>query len=228
MRLMLKDLLYPKFCLNCHTLGTYICLTCEKKLETPFKDICIYCRRASYLGFTHPACRKKYGIDGVLSVYHYNPTLRNIIKNIKYRLVRDALTDLLKVIRPQQLSRMAEFKKIKHDACLQPVPLHENRKKKRGFNQSQIISNYFANMFSYRLIDCVEKIKDTLPQASLDKSARYENIKGAFVCKNNTMDGKKIVVIDDVITTGNTVKEVAWLLKRAGAKEVFAFSLVQG
>ena len=119
---MLKDLLFPKFCLSCGFLGSYVCLSCEKKLVPITNDICLYCGKNSYLGLTHPACKKNYGIDGVLSMFHYNPTLKAIIKNIKYRGVYDACTEFFQLIHPSHIHKFYQFRRTHPTLFLQPIP----------------------------------------------------------------------------------------------------------
>jgi len=110
-----------------------------------------------------------------------------------------------------------------------PVPLHPKREKIRGFNQAQIIAKELAK---YKGIELLEKklirVKNIPPQTSLEASERKKNVRGAFAVKNGeSLKGKIILLVDDVYTTGATIKECSLALKKAGAREVRAITLAQ-
>lgn len=75
---MLRDLLFPKFCCCCGYVGTYICTYCASKLSYFAPDVCIYCHRASAGGLTHPACCRRGGIQGFVTIFHYNTPLKRM------------------------------------------------------------------------------------------------------------------------------------------------------
>ncbi len=110
-----------------------------------------------------------------------------------------------------------------------PVPLHVKRLRERGFNQSGILAREIARTCSIPL-DCasLERKVDTKPQTALKKTERAKNIRGAFAVTNpDNVEGKKILLIDDVFTTGSTLRECARVLIRNGAKEVAALTLAR-
>lgn len=133
------------------------------------------------------------------------------------------------------------------DFVLIPVPLHKKRRRWRGFNQAEEISRQLSLFFnpvrdsknkrntqkediSNRvkiplISDCLLKTKQTLPQVKLSEKERTDNVKGAFVCQNkNLIKEKKILLVDDVFTTGSTMEECARVLKDSGAKEVWGIA----
>jgi len=137
------------------------------------------------------------------------------------------------------------------DFIIIPVPLSKKRLKWRGFNQSEEIGKEFSRLLNIPLInDALIKIKETPPQVELSEKEREENIKGVFLVKNNdkiypvreseklgnTKDidfsngvkGKKILLVDDVYTTGSTMKECAQILKEVGVKEVWGVAIARG
>jgi len=110
-----------------------------------------------------------------------------------------------------------------------PVPLHPKRKKQRGFNQAQIIARELARL---KGIECVDrrlvKIKNVPPQTFLRVEEREKNISGAFrVVHREKIKGKVVLLVDDVYTTGATIRECSSVLRDAGAKEVRALTLAQ-
>ena len=223
--MFIKDLLFPKFCLGCGFLGAYICPNCKKKLN-PSQN----CGKASLYGLTHPVCRRSLGIDGFLSIFYYNNLLKTIIKSIKYRLAVDVWRELCLVVEPDLLNKIGNYKKfINGDFYLVPIPLHPKRFRSRGFNQAKIITQFFNKFLKKPTVECLFRIKDTPSQAQLiSNKDRYTNLRGAFEAAAHEAKDKNFVLVDDVATTGSTLKEAARALKKKGARRVYALTLARG
>lgn len=221
------DLLFPKFCLGCGYLGVYLCPFCLKELKYTKNDSCPYCNKASLFGLTHPYCSKTHGIDGLMSIYHYNPLLKKIIKNIKYRLATNIWQEFYKTIEPPAISKLGFYNKLSQDFFIQPIPLSKLRYNERGFNQATIISSFFQKFLHFSTTDSLIRNEERLSQAQTkNKQIRSLNVKGVFSCTK--LVPENILLIDDVITSGSTVKEAARILKIAGAKKVYALALAKG
>ncbi len=110
-----------------------------------------------------------------------------------------------------------------------PVPLHVKRLRERGFNQSVILAREIAQTYDIPLnFVSLERKIETKQQTALKKSERPKNVRGAFIVRTpGTIEGKKILLIDDVLTTGSTLRECARVLIRNGAKEVAALTLAR-
>jgi len=108
--------------------------------------------------------------------------------------------------------------------------LEKRKLKQRGFNQAEEIAKELSSFLKIPLVsDCLTKIKETLPQVELSGKKREENIKGVFLVKNNEKTrGRKVLLVDDVYTTGSTMEEAARVLKTAGAKEVWGVVVARG
>ena len=161
-------------------------------------------------------------IDIVISPFLYDDTMRDAIRNFKFsgqRLFGDFLTTLaLETIEDKSY----------FDDCdiIIPVPLHTNRLNERGFNQSEIISNALSKALQKEVVtDALFRIRDTLHQSSLKGLARIENVKGAFTAFPSAVSGKKIILVDDIYTMGETANECAKMLKSAGAEKVVVFTV---
>lgn len=193
-------------------------------------DRCVVCGKASLYGFTHPACQGKTALDGVLSIFHYEGVLPALLKGIKYRLVTSAQREMLQVVKPAEIEKFYHFRRIVRDADIQAIPLHSQRQKARGFNQSIVFARWFSHLFGYSFVNFLERNKAAMPQASIhNRALRRGNIKNSYILKENSLViGKTIILVDDVITTGATMNEAALVLKRAGAKKVFGFSYARG
>lgn len=226
----IKDLLFPKLCLGCNALGSYICSDCQKKMNVINKDICLYCGRSSYMGLTHPGCKKKNGIDGVMSFYHYNFFMQKVIKHIKYRLATDVFKEFSQIIQPETSKKLLFYKRLLKNGLLQPVPLHSTKLKLRGFNQALLIGCFFNSILQLPIVNYFKRTRDTVSQTEMkQKKDRYLNIRRAFELNGNiNISSKEILVVDDVITTGYTILEFSKALKQHGALKVYAITLAKG
>lgn len=109
----------------------------------------------------------------------------------------------------------------KHPDMLIPVPLHNFRMMKRGFNQAYELGNYLSQVFDIpMLITALRRHRNTKAQSGLSRLQRRQNLRGAFYWHGQKKPGRHIALIDDVMTTGTTVSECARVLKKAGAKRV--------
>lgn len=107
----------------------------------------------------------------------------------------------------------------KYDIIL-VVPISKKREKERGYNQSELIAKEISKIISVKIEKKIlYKVKNTKPQSTLNKQQRQENAKGAYIAKNTSkIENKKILIIDDIYTTGNTVSECAKMLTEKGIK----------
>lgn len=209
-------------------MGTYICLDCQKKLNYLKHDNCLYCGKRSSFGLTHESCKKKYGIDGCMSIFYYNDFLKKLIKAIKYRLAEEVFEELCLVIKPAGLYKLSCLKKINGPFFVQPIPLHDQKLRERGFNQSYLLARFLNSFLDFKIVDDLIRKKSTSAQAQLGKRReRYLNLRGAFKIKEKHIF-KKYILVDDVLTTGITLTQAAEVLKKAGAEAIFALSLAKG
>jgi ComF family protein len=105
--------------------------------------------------------------------------------------------------------------------ALVAMPLHPARLKQRGFNQAQELGRHLARQISVPLLhDACERIRDTPPQADLKLKDRQRNLRGAFAASTKKVTGKRIAIVDDVMTTGSSLDELAKALAKAGAVQV--------
>ena len=229
--MFILDILFPKHCFVCKRLGKYICDECKNNLYILDNDVCIYCDRSSYLGLTHPGCRRKYGIDGCTFLYKYNNYLKTIIKALKYRLVKDGFEELMSIVHyPLRTKLGSLITLLDISPTLSPIPLSSIRKNQRGFNQSEILCRYITGYLGLKNEEFLIRSKNTMTQAKLKtKKLRYRNLIGAFKLKKGVdVRGKIIIIVDDVLTSGSTVKEAVRVLKRKEALKVFVFALAKG
>lgn len=226
----LKDILFPKTCMGCGFLGTFLCERCRRALRPVCRDLCLYCQRETLHGLTHPSCQRPHGVDGILSVYEYNWILKKIVAQIKYRLVTDASADFFRSVPPAHIEKYAYVNKQYPEAFLQPIPLHPLRQKLRGFNQAELIARFFQNYCNRPIVPIIRRARETAAQAKLPKaSERAFNLQNAFIAiEKAKIPGPIAILVDDVVTTGSTVKEAARVLKIMGVSIIMVFSLARG
>lgn len=228
----LLDLLFPKFCLNCGKEGSYLCQDCFSLIDTFKRQYCPFCSEPKIVldGKTCNSCRKPKKLAGLYCAVSYdNFIVKKLINQFKYEPYIKELSKpltLLIVTHFINLNNLPNFKEF----ILIPVPLHKKKLKQRGFNQASEIGKELSKNLKVPLFDNVLiKIKQTLAQVELKKEQREKNIKGVFACqKPELVKNRKILLIDDIFTTGSTVEECARVLKTAGAKEIWGIAVARG
>ena len=130
-------MLFPRFCLSCGYVGSYLCKSCSLLLE-PAAPQCLYCEKKSLYGLTHPACKRKWGVDGVFSFFKYDALLKKVIHKGKYEGAWRVFGDV-----PLQTANLAEWVQVCGGPAprLHPVPLHPHKERARGYNQAQKIAD---------------------------------------------------------------------------------------
>ena len=220
------DLIFPKVCLSCGKEGNYICENCLTKVKL-LKLVCPYCEKASIDGFTHAKCKKKYGLDGLTSIWDYEGVIKKAILALKYKYATEVGKELSNLYIQELLTRSVLVK----DGTLVPIPLYWHRENVRGFNQSAEIGKLIAQKLGWKFIpDLLIKNKSTTPQAGLSVEERKQNLKGVFSLNPSfsLLDfPSSVVLFDDVFTTGSTLKEAAKVLKRHGVGKVWGMTIAR-
>jgi len=225
------NLFFPRFCFGCQREGSYLCQDCQGVLEILESHYCL-CKEAIRLPEAGK-CRKcgSKKLNGLSFALSYQNNLaKKLIQQFKYEPFIKELSKTLASLIISHFQLTEKQKTDFSDFLLIPVPLDKKRLKWRGFNQSEEIGKELAKYFAVPLMtDILLKTKSTLPQVELSDLEREENIKGAFWVKNKEkIKGRKILLVDDVYTTGSTLEESARLLKEAGAKEVWGAVIARG
>lgn len=218
------DLIFPKRCVSCGKFGAYICSSCAKLIEYIDKPVCPYCERQAVGGKAHPGCLKRYGLDGLIVACRYRGSIKNAIVKIKYKWVFDIEKILVSLLSKQ----LWKFD-FPAEGILVPVPLHVRRKRWRGFNQAELLGRDLARRFKHPYADLLVRNRSTRPQVELKKEDRKKNVRDAFsLQRTQGVNGKSYILVDDVFTTGATMTECCKVLKKAGAKEVWAMAVALG
>lgn len=224
----LLDLFFPIYCLGCEREKIWLCENCFKKIPLNSKSECPFCQKPSFFGRTCQKCQNK-NLNGLIIASDYqNELLKKIIFSFKYKFIKE-LSSYLGELLISALKNHPLISSIESFVII-PVPLHWRRKKWRGFNQSELLAKKIEEYFSIPLFEKILiRKKHTKPQVKLKEKERKENIKNAFTIENPcAILNKKIILIDDVSTTGATLEECSKVLKKAGAKEIWGLVLARG
>ncbi len=227
---MLLEAIYPKTCLGCGMPGIYLCNTCYKRLTYFSEDLCLYCKKPSLHGLTHLRCTETHGITATISLFKYDSLLKKIIAAIKYDLATTVWYDFKLAVRPQHLYKLSFLKKISPNAILIPLPLYAARKRARGFNQAELIANWLHQYTGFPVVNSLIRVRPTRAQARLTSEVkRRMNMLNAFgVRHKDTVKGREVVLVDDVVTSGSTVIEAASVCHENGARAVTVVTLAHG
>lgn len=211
------DFIYPKICVGCRKEGQYICSDCQKKLIKPMQ-ICPMCCRHSIDGWTHLRCKHKEGLDRLIIGLPYRGLVQNCLKNVKYRGGWDVIAFLY---------NLCDFGEV-NSCVVASVPMWREKERERGFNQAQLIGKLFAKKSDNPYIEALMRTRITKPMFGLNIDDRKINVSGAFEISTalaRELVGKKLILIDDVWTTGATIRECTKVLKRNGVDEVWGLTL---
>lgn len=199
-------------CKHCYDNMPFIpepkCTICSRPIS-PETQICMECKYHSH------------SYDQALAVFEYSIVIRELIHRYKYG-GEYSLSRTLGFFLSEQLKESG----WKVDLMI-PVPLHKNRQKSRGFNQSALLGDYLSqrNRITCR-DDVLIRSMDTLSQTGFDRDKRAENLKDAFmVLAPQAVKDKNILIIDDVHTTGATVDSCSRVLRSAGAKKIYVLTI---
>lgn len=229
------DLFYPRFCLHCnrslnHVQELYICGSCKQHISYVGDAHCSRCGAILGPYATSAAqegcglCKKKdFSFNGITFIAYYEGVMRTLIHKFKYARQKFLFRMLNDMIMMQ-----GKLEKIVSNVdIIVPVPLYWLKKMQRGFNQSELLSVGIQRRFSKPLsTNNLCRIKSTLSQTQLSKGQRQMNVRNAFFVKDPALfKGKKILLVDDVLTTGVTASECSKKLKEAGAESVHVFIL---
>ena len=214
------DVLFPKRCVVCRDSGAYLCSECVGKFRVQDERICPMCGSLSMRGRTHSGCAKPQGLDGLVAGFEYTGVMRRMLGAYKYRLISDLTETLVEL-----WVSMVDVDFLGSDVwVVVPVPLYVSRERWRGFNQAALLGQALADYYGYVFLgDGLERTRDTRVQMRLDREDRLVNMLGAFGSgsKIDEVRGRRVLLVDDVWTTGATMRECGKVLKRNGAKKVW-------
>jgi ComF family protein len=230
----LVSLFYPAACAICFApvkLSQNLCPHCAAqapRISAPFCDKCSEPFFGEITGpFQCPNCQgRTVFFDAAVSAYRSRNVVRKVIHEFKYgrqihlrhlvgRWLFQALAD------PRLTGKKFDL--------IVPVPLHPARKRERGFNQAELLGLELQRAAGIRCQSVLQRIRYTTTQTQFDRTERMENLRGAFRLRpRSNVRGLRMLLVDDVLTTGSTLSECASVLRDAGAASVYAATAARG
>ena len=205
----LDELLFPE---------NVLCLCCDRALGEDATDgVCPACAKA--LARLNERCEEWERTHGVKSLegiacvhaaYFYEGPARQLVHRLKYDCIRAAHIPL---------ARPMAFLPSGEEEIIVPVPTDPKRKRRRGFNQSELLAEYVGRELGMQVSCALRRTESRRPQTGLNAWQRRENLKGCMVA-DASVSGKRVLLVDDVYTTGSTAQEAARALLEAGAESV--------
>ena len=221
----LLDLIWPKKCVNCGRLGSYVCDSCKVGLWEE-EQICPICTRNSRYGLPHKYCHVAYRLDGLTCLWSYEGIAKKIIKKAKYKYFYDTLGELINFPGGEEYFYLRKF--LENRPVVVPVPLYEKRYRERGFNQAEIIADLVTRLWGLGSSELLIRAKDTGHQTNRSREERLRAVDGAFVLKPRTYNlVSSVLLVDDVWTTGATMGECCKILKQNGARKIWGLVLAR-
>ena len=192
-----------------------VCLGCDSRAGNQRDWLCEDCRQRLAASWIGPTPKFKGAFDGAAFAYRYAGPAGGLVRALKYNGVRRVAEPMAR-----DLARACEsLQPIRADWVV-PVPMHPRRLRRRGFNHAAILAKALADRMGLPMVEAVSRVIDTPQQAVLEENDRRRNMKGAFAASVD-VEGRCILLVDDVYTTGATAMACAKALRKAGAKTLY-------
>jgi len=204
-----------------------LCLDCELRLPW-LKGVCEHCQESLPAGSSKPICAacivKPPAFDRMVSLFEYDFPVNALVQGLKFS-DRTSFARVFGELMAKHLEELFISQALPKPQVIVPVPLHKARLYERGFNQAEFIAVHVRSKLGVPMrADLVLRTKSTEAQSSLGLDDRRHNVKQAFHLKK-AMPYRHVAILDDVVTSGNTVAELAKVLKQAGAETVQVWSV---
>lgn len=212
------DLLYPR---------RAVCMGCGSMLGCDRDDLCETCRAklaGNWVGAR--TVDPKLKLDGAAFAYSYQGTAGSLVRRLKYSSVT-----VLSEMMAKDIARAVQVLRMEQDVLLTAVPMHPKRRRKRGMNHAEILARSAAQMLNMEYSELLMRTRNAPQQARLSHEQRRTNLRGGFAVRpewQEAIRGARVLVIDDVFTTGATARACAEALRQAGAKRVYFVAYAYG
>lgn len=218
---------FPPRCVMCgFEAKNGLCRACEVGVWEE-EQICPHCARTSHFGERHRSC--KGPLAGVVCLWSYEGGIRKVIFQAKYRFYYAYLTQLWVWGRIRLYQEdLDEFRKFcsTHPVCV-PVPLSSSRFRWRGFNQAEKLAELVAQEWGLTTENLLQRVHYSGSQTGRGRRQRIEAVKNSFRVRKSDSYPSSVVLVDDVWTTGATMRECAWELRKAGITRIWGLVLAR-
>ncbi len=220
----LLDLVFPTKCAGCGALGDLFCPACRGRVESVPQPVCIRCGKPVQEPGRCPVCRDgSFQIAAIRAAAVYREPVSQVIHEFKYNGRKELGQPLGELLAAYWRARTVSV-----DLVI-AVPLHKARLKERGFNQSQLLAETLCRLAGLPLLqpEVLRRERETQQQVHLGPEERRQNVSGAFVWSGPALAGARVLLIDDVATTGATLEACGETLHAGGAGRVWALTVAR-
>lgn len=218
------DWIFPPHCAGCGQLGQRWCPDCLANTQSIKLPVCKKCGEpVSQNNFIHRRCSTDLEfIEFIRSYGYYQTPLLDAIHKLKYQ-------NDIGIAESLAMYLVDLYKTIEWETDIViPVPLNKQKLSSRGYNQAKLIARPFSFAINRPLIsNALFRTIDTKSQVGLSRNERILNVQDAFIVENDSIQGKRIILVDDVSTTGATLEACARALNKAGAKAIVGLTLAK-
>jgi ComF family protein len=218
------DFLFPRFCVGCGKEGDFICDSCQASLVRIEAPVCPQCGKPQIDSMLCSNCIDwKADIDAIRSPFRFEGVIRKAVHEFKYRNLRAIAGQLAHFLGDYLTENPIPYE------VLVPVPLHQKRLKERGYNQSALLAKELSELTGLPVNEtCLVRNVYNVPQAKTGNvEERRQNVIGIFSVVNDDLLEKKVLLIDDVTTSGATLNACASRLKKIGTTSVWGLTLAR-
>ncbi len=212
----LIEAIFPHKCV-CGKWGACLCDECRSSLQAVKTELCPICKRISDNGAVCKSCRHKTEHTGVLVLGYHKGILKDLVWKLKYGAVVDTADALAQLL----VDRYGGFL-VKKGFAITWVPETRKKTRFRGYNQSKELAKAVGRLTGLQISSMLIKLGETGSQVGRSRAERLKNIQGSIGPDGGTVEiPRKVLIIDDVYTTGATLNECAKILRTMGVKEVW-------
>lgn len=215
-----KSATAPVRCASCGRYGSWLCGDCRDAVALTVNQRCYRCNKLSESGKTCSICRSSSALTGVVVACHYEGVIRRVIHRYKYAGNRELSTSLAQMMMESMPALAGLGWKVV------AVPTHRHRVWDRGFDHSAELAKALAAMTGLPVIRPLIKVGPARRQVGLRRAERITQIRGTILPKEEVAG--RIILVDDVATTGATLEECARCLRSVGATRVYAIVIARG
>jgi ComF family protein len=208
------DILFPKSCSICCRKGTYLCNRCKKLFKKTLPE-CYKCRRINCNYKTHNFCKREKDLDAVFVCWEYNSLTSDLLRKYKYGYVYDIDTALVEFATERIVE--SNYMELLENTLITNIPISSLRLRERGFNQTYSISKRISEVFELEFNSALIGRKHSIEhQAFKEKDERKHMEEEEFyISKPQDINNfSSITIVDDVITTGTTLENASYCLKK--------------
>lgn len=228
---LLFGIFFPRRCPVCDKLllyGSDICPECEKKVPYIKEPSCKKCGKAlsdERKEYCDDCGRKKHYFKQGKAVFSYQKGMKLSMYRFKYANRREYASYYARVAKEQ----WGDWIKRRGIEAIVPVPMYAGKKRARGYNQAEVFARSLGEQMNLPVeTGVIYRVKNTVPQKELNERQRKDNLKGAFQLRVNIVKCSKILLVDDIYTTGSTVDAMAKCFLDAGIEEIYFLSVCIG